>query len=166
MPEETNDSQPTFASEMLRPTRVTEISRLEISRLTIESGKSLVELFRESCRIVAETLKVARVGVWMKIENQSAFQCVVLNESSLQSPGESLGEGTVLQATDFPIYIQALNQRKIIPAEKAQHDPVTSELVEAFLRPMNIASTLDAPIVLAGVVSGVVCCGHIGAARE
>jgi len=159
--EEPQAIPPNLAAEM-QPTRPTEVARLQVAQLTIESGLSLTEVFQVSARITAETLNVARVGVWLMTDDLSALQCAVLYEM----PSQAFGQGALLQATDFPIYFEALRQRKIIPAEMAQLNPMTSELMESYLQPLGISSALDAPILLAGEVSGVVCCEHVGAARE
>ncbi|MCC6510202.1 MAG: GAF domain-containing protein, partial [Pirellulaceae bacterium] len=66
----------------------------------------------------------------------------------------------------FPEYFQHLKHRKILPAESAQSDPKTLELVEAYLKPLGITSLLDAPIFVGGEVIGVFCCEHVGPPRE
>ena len=153
---------PTIPAADMQPTRPTEVARLQVAQLTIESGLSLTEVFEQCSRIVSDTLHVARVGVWLMKDDMSALQCAVLYESTSQS----FEQGALLQAADFPNYFEALRQRKIIPAEMAQLNPMTSELVEPYLKPLGIASVLDAPILLAGEVSGVVCCEHVGTGRE
>lgn len=146
----------------MQPTRPTEAARLRAAQLTIESGLSLTQVFQECSRILSDTINVARVGVWLMTEDRSALHCAALYELATQS----LGQGIVLQAADFPVYFETLRSRKIIPAEMALHNPMTSELVECYLRPLNITSILDAPILIAGEVSGVLCCEHVGTARE
>ncbi len=152
---------PNIIAEM-QPTRPTEIARLQVAQLTIESGLSLTEVFQETSRITAETLNVARVGIWLMTDDQTSLQCTVLYERHLQS----FGHGVLLQATDFPIYFEALRNRKIIPAEMAHLNPMTSELVESYFRPLDISSALGAPVLLASNVTCVLCCEHVGAARE
>ena len=150
------------ATLAMQPTRPTEVARLRVAQLTVETGLSLTQVFQECSRIVAETLKVARVGVWLMTDSRASLRCATLYEIA----SKSFGQGVTLRAADFPIYFEALRQRKIIPAEMAQYDPMTSELVDSYLRPLGISSTLDAPILLAGEVSGVLCCEHVGDARE
>ncbi len=161
-PSETEKIAPSPATVAMQPTRPTEVARLQVAQLTLESGLSLTEIFQESSRITAETLNTARVGVWLMTDDQAALYCAVLYEMSEQS----FGHGIVLQATDFPIYFEALRHRKIIPAEMVEHNPMTGELVESYLRPLGIASLLDASIFVGGEVKGVVCCEHTGNVRE
>ncbi len=146
----------------MHPTRPTEAARLRAARLTIESGLSLTQVFEECSRILGETLNVARVGVWLMSDDREALRCAALYE--LQS--QTLGRGIVLQAADYPNFFAALRARKIIPAELALIDPMTNELVESYFQPLNIASTLDAPLLVAGEVAGVIFCEQVGAARE
>lgn len=162
MTEDSNGGVQDPASVPMKPTRASETARLQVAKLTIESGLSLLDIFRETCRIVSETLPAERVGVWLMFPSQEALQCAVLYESS----SRSYSEGTVLQSSDFPTFFAALKQRKIIPAEVAQHNPLTNELVESYLKPLNITSIVDAPILVAGEISGVFCCEHTGAVRE
>lgn len=144
------------------PTRATELVRLEIAKLTIESGVSLVDIVSSTCQRIAETLNIARVGVWTLVNQNTALKCIKLYETE----GKSWSEGALLQIADFPEYFAQLRNRKIVPAEAAQSDPKTSELVEPYLKPLGITSLLDAPIFAAGDVIGVLCCEHIGPPRE
>lgn len=144
------------------PTRATEAVRLELAKLTIEAGVSLLEIVRVACQKTAETLSVARVGIWTLVNGKSALRCVQLYESA----DKAWSEGTLLQIADFPEYFAQLCSRKIVPAEAALTDPKTSELVEPYLKPLGITSLLDAPIFVGGEVIGVLCCEHIGPNRE
>ncbi len=146
----------------MQPTRPTELARLRAAQLTIESGMSLTQVFEECNRILGETLDVARVSVWLMSDSRSALHCAALYETQTKT----LGRGIVLQAADYPNFFEALRSRKIIPAEMDSLDPMTNELVESYLKPLNIASTLDAPLLIAGEVSGVICCEQVGTARE
>ena len=110
MSEDSNSGVQDSASIPLKPTRTSEAARLQVAQLTIESGLTLLDIFREACRIASETLTVERVGVWLMLPGQEALQCAVLYERSSQS----FSEGTVLQSSDFPTYFAALKQRKII----------------------------------------------------
>ncbi len=143
-------------------TRATEIARLELVKLSVESGVSLDAIIRRACELVAEVLQVARVGVWMYIDMRQTLRCVQLYEREKQT----WSSGIVLQVADFPDYFATLENRKIVPAENATTDPKTLQLSEAYLIPLGITSMLDAPIYIAGEVFGVFCSEHIGKARE
>ncbi len=123
---------------------------------------SLVDIVRSACQRTAETLNIARVGVWTLVNQKSTLKCVKLYEAHDQS----WSEGALLQIADFPEYFAQLCNRKIVPAEAALTDPKTSELVEPYLKPLGITSLLDAPIFVGGEVIGVLCCEHVGTPRE
>lgn len=144
------------------PTRVSELVRLEIARMSIEAGDKLEEIIRRSCELSAKTLRVSRVGVWLFDESKSSLKCSCLFESDRAN----WSEGALIHVADFPNYFESLNNRKIVPAECAQTDPKTSELVESYLVPLGITSILDAPIFLGGEVIGVLCNEHTGPPRE
>lgn len=93
---------------------------------------------------------------------RTSKHCGALWEASL---GDFV-EGATLQLNDVPKYYAALQHRKMLPSEHALSDPFTSELVESYLKPLGITSLLDAPILVAGRVAGVVCHEHIGIPRE
>lgn len=130
--------------------------------MTIESGVTLPDVFQEVCKLASDTLQVSRVGVWLLINDEQSLQCTALWEADA---GE-FSEGATLQVSDSPKYFEALKNRKVLPAETAQFDPTTTELLESYLRPLSIASLLDAPIIVAGKVVGVICHEHLHEPRE
>ena len=144
------------------PTRASEVVRLELAKLSIEAGVSLMDIVRSACQRTAETLGIARVGVWTLVNHKTTLRCARLYEL----PTNAWSEGTLLQIADFPEYFSQLCNRKIVPAEAAMTDPKTSELVEPYLKPLGISSLLDAPIFVGGEVIGVLCCEHVGPERE
>ncbi len=143
-------------------TRQTENVRLELAKMSIESGVTFDEIMRRACLLCAQTLQIARVGIWMLVDQGKTLKCVHLYESH----SCSWSSGTVLQVSDFPGYFSYLSERKVIPSETAQSDPKIVELVELYLKPLGITSTLDAPIFVRGEVTGVLSHEHIGPPRE
>jgi two-component system cell cycle sensor histidine kinase/response regulator CckA len=145
------------------PRRVFEEARLELARLSVEGHEaSLRDVARRVTELAAHTLSVERVGIWVLNDDRTALRCYDLFE---RSKGEH-SEGAVLCIQDFPIYFQALETRREIPADLAPTDPLTQELGEAYLAPLGIVSMLDAPIYHDGRVKGVVCHEQIGTPRR
>jgi two-component system cell cycle sensor histidine kinase/response regulator CckA len=142
------------------PRRPTEAARLEIARLP--TATPLVEVFERATRLAAHTLQVARVGVWLFVDDRTALRCACLYE---RSTGEH-SSGAVLRVADFPAYFAALAIRKAIPAEVAASDTRTAELDAGYLRPLGISSMLDAGIFAGDDLAGVVCLEHVGQPRE
>lgn len=110
----------------------------------------------------AETLAVARVGVWLYNSNRDGIVCIDLYESN---SGQH-SEGTQLKAVDFPAYFNALEMDRPIVADNAHTDPATQEFGASYLTPLGINSILNAPIRSGGTIVGIVCCEHIASPRQ
>jgi signal transduction histidine kinase len=136
-------------------------ARLAMARLS-PSRIELEEILRRICQISSDALAVERVGIWLFVGERTALSCVTLFERAR----DQYSGGATLQVADFPSYFEALESRRTIPAESAGHDPRTTELQETYLVPLGIEALLDAPILLDGVVVGVVCHEHVGGPRE
>jgi len=141
--------------------RAYELARLRMARMRVAGGDSLAEFFAQITKVAADTLSVDRVGVWLYVEERRGLRCFHLYERAK----DQHSEGVVLRAADFPTYFSALEERRDIPADRAESDPLTSELREAYLEPLGIVSMLDAPVFRDAQVIGVVCHEH-RAARD
>ena len=154
--------KPSGRSQRIEPTRSKDAARLALTRLTPGDGVTLAEVFARACELGAESLGVSRAAVWLMIEDGRVLRCVDLYERDTREHSN----GTVMRLDDFPHYFAALGRRKTLPAESALEDARTSELVALYLEPLGITSRLDAPILVAGELAGVVCFEHQGAPRE
>ncbi|MEJ0008897.1 MAG: ATP-binding protein [Steroidobacteraceae bacterium] len=110
----------------------------------------------------ARALGVARVGIWMFDEQRQSL----IAADRFSSVDYSHLEGSVLSLADCPRYRAALTGDQLVVAPDALSDPVTSELADSYLRPLGIASMLDAPIVRGGRTIGVICHEHVGGTRS
>ncbi|MCA9522809.1 MAG: response regulator [Myxococcales bacterium] len=110
----------------------------------------------------AETLSIARVGIWLYENDRQQIRCVDLYESDVARHSS----GMVLLAADFPQYFAALEANRTIVAHKARSDPRTAEFTTSYLVPQGITSMLDATIRLGGETIGVVCHEHVGPERR
>jgi signal transduction histidine kinase len=144
------------------PLRTTESARLALNRLVDDPSLSLLHVFQRICEIAADTLEVERVSVWLVSEDRQQLRCVTLFERSRR---EHSG-GQCLNVADFPIYLTAIRERRVLPCELVQSDPRAIELRDMYLVPLGITSMLDAPIHLGEEVIGVVCHEHVGPPRE
>lgn len=140
------------------PRHLYEIARLRLARMQLHGGASLGEVLAQATELAANTLDVARVGVWLFVDERRALRCFHLYER----PAGAHSEGAILHAADFPSYFRALAERRHIAAEHARSDPMTRELAPAYLEPLGIVSMLDAPLYREGHVFGVVCHEHAG----
>lgn len=117
---------------------------------------------QRATEILAQNLGVARASIWFRSEDRSALSCIDLFEAPLQKHSA----GMVLSSSDYPRYFAALESGRAIDAHDARTDPRTSEYTPEYLVPLGITSMLDAGIRVAGRNFGVVCCEHVGVARE
>lgn len=117
---------------------------------------------KEFTETTAKTLAVARTSIWLFNSNYGGLACVDLYEDR---SGEH-SEARDLKAVDFPAYFDALKLDFPIVANDARTHLATSELSVAYLTALGIKSKLDIPIRNAGKVVGVVCCEHVGEARQ
>jgi PAS domain S-box-containing protein len=122
----------------------------------------LLEAFRRITEVNAATLGVARVSIWRFNADRNAIHCADLYE---QEAGRH-SAGTELAAADYPSYFRALEQKDVVAADDAHHDPNTREFSETYLQPLGISSMLDAPIHLGNRLEGVLCCEHVGPPRQ
>ena len=123
------------------------------------------QLTRQMGRVVtvaAHSMGVSRAGIWCLQPGLQVLDCMCQFDSryGLVEPGPSLNAG------EYPAYFAALANNRALPVSDAMHDPMTVELAETYLKPMGIASLLDAPIWLDGEVVGVVCHEHAGVPRD
>lgn len=119
------------------------------------------DAFRRVTEVAAETLGVARVGVWLYDAERARMRCEDLYESAA---GEH-ASGAQVSRAEFPVYFAALEENRAIVASDARADPTTRELTDAYLVPYGVTSMLDAPILIDGRVGGVVCHEHVGEPR-
>ena len=110
----------------------------------------------------ARALGVARVGIWMFSEDGQSL----IAADRFSTLDHLHLEGSELSLADCPRYKAALNGDQLIVAPDAMNDPLTSELADSYLRPLGIASMLDAPIVRGGRTIGVICHEHLGEMRS
>lgn len=138
-----------------------EPARLQMARLH-GRGVTLLQVWEDLAELVTNALDIDRIGVWVFIDEGRAIRCRYL----FQRSNHQTYQGAVLRAQDFPGYFHALEGRRTIAATYASSSELTSELREAYLEPLGITSTLDAPIYVDGQLAGVVCHEHTGLPRE
>ncbi|MFA5088697.1 MAG: PAS domain S-box protein, partial [Candidatus Omnitrophota bacterium] len=118
-------------------------------------------LFHQLTKILAETLNIERVSIWLFDERDTKLCCHDLFELNKNSHSE----GTELPVTSFPAYFQALREVRVIDADDAHTDPRTKEFSSVYLTPLGISSMLDVPISRGDQLRGVICQEHVGLKR-
>lgn len=100
-----------------------------------------------------ETLNADRCSIWLFNKSKSSITCVELYVKS-----ELLWYQDIkLYKKDYKPYFDYIEDNPIIIADDAETHPATECFTETYLRPLNIKSMLDVPIIFKGNVMGVVC---------
>lgn len=100
-----------------------------------------------------ETLNADRCSIWLYNKSKSSISCVELYVKS-----ELLWYQDIkLYKKDYKPYFDYIEGNPIIVADNAETHPATECFTESYLRPLNIKSMLDVPIIFKGNVMGVVC---------
>lgn len=114
-----------------------------------------------SARIITEiaskVTNVERVSIWLFNESKNEIKCLDLYELSKKKHSD----GMVIEVKDYPNYFKSLEAGECIDAANAQTDPRTIEFTNSYLKQLNIASMLDAPIFIEGQIIGVICLDHL-----
>lgn len=125
-------------------------------------GNDLPDVYRLLTQNAAKALNIARIGIWLFSDDDKQLIC-----ANLYDARDTLHHSAMqLVCADYPAYVSAISSDQLVVVNDAQRDAVTAELVENYLKPLNIVSMLDAPIVRDGRTIGVLCHEHIGALRQ
>ncbi len=143
------------------PAAAYEAALQNLARLPVDEQRSLERMFQQATRLIASTLGVERVGIWLFDETRAQLRCAC----QYARAGDAYRSGDVLARRDYPTYFAALDDYRAIVADDARTHPATSELTASYLVPNGITSMLDASLVRHDVVVGVVCHEHVGPMR-
>lgn len=136
-------------------------ARLSLLRLGLRHNEELQRSLAAAARICAESMAVARVGIWV-FEGERALRNVA-RHTEVIPPEEA---GGLFDLSACPVYEATIRSRRVVAVGDAQDDPKTSEMRDTYLIPLGISSMLDAPIYVDGDILGVICCEHVGARRS
>ena len=132
---------------------------LELAKM---SFSDLDSSFQRTTEIDARTLGVDRVSIWFFNPEHTEITC-----HDLYSRRDGVHDkGMVLKASECPHYFKALEESRVIAADRALSDPRTCEFVDFYLKPRNIVSMMDVPIRRQGEVIGILCHEHTGRERK
>ncbi len=135
-----------------------------IVRLASHPAVSSGDLTAAAAAVVeasARALRVERASIWLGSSEEGGISCLDLFELSK----ERHSGGLVFEAAKYPVFFQAIQSDRAVNAHDACADPRTAELCDGYLRPLDVASLLGAPIRAPGRMQGIVCFEHVGPAR-
>jgi PAS domain S-box-containing protein len=132
---------------------------LELTRLP---QSDLESMLRRVLEADADTLEVERVSYWSFTPDRRAIVCSLLYRRSERS----FEKGLRLEAKDYPRYFAALEESRVVAAQRTFIDPRTSEFTVGYLEPNGITSMMDVPVRIHGMLAGVLCHEHVGPVRD
>jgi PAS domain S-box-containing protein len=132
---------------------------LSLVRGTFETREAICQRVTQ---LVADTLEVERVSIWMLNPENTHLTCLDIYERSKGTHEH----GAKLSIEQYPRYFSALSENLTIAAHDARTDPRTSEFAVGYLDVLGITSMMDSPIFEQGQTIGVLCHEHIGQARD
>jgi PAS domain S-box-containing protein len=139
-----------------------EASLTKLTKSYVSAPDDFADVAREMTEVVANTLSVALVAVWLHDENGTVTRC----EDLFKWPEGTHGQGLSLRQEACPVYFKALAGAEVLAVTNARSDPRTSELLEPLLLPYGIASVMCVPIRSRGATVGVLSCKHVGNPRR
>ncbi|MDC0834572.1 hypothetical protein AY599_11000 [Leptolyngbya valderiana BDU 20041] len=104
----------------------------------------------------ARTSQVARVSLWQYEDDRTRLACL----EAYDRDRDDHSSGTVLAASRYPDYFQALETERYLAVSDAIGDPRTQRLAETYFIPNAIAAVLGAPVRLGGKTIGLVMLEH------
>lgn len=128
-------------------------ANLYLTQSNIIRTGNLQEALNAIAKVASETLKVSRVNIWQFDENYTQITCLAHYDAEQK---ENI-IGSVIKASDYPIYFQHLSQADLTIASDARNDDFTKEFKESYLEPADIYSLLDIPIKIEGKMQGIIC---------
>ncbi|WP_333607100.1 ATP-binding protein [Arsukibacterium sp.] len=143
----------------------TERQRSALAQLVLDDAvaKGDEQAFSRSLtQITANAIQCQRVSVWLLSAAGNEMRCIALYQEQLLP----LQDYVRLKRDDYPDYFAAITQHGWICANDALTNSATREFADHYLKPQGIGAMLDAGILIAGEVAGVVCLEHVGAVRE
>jgi two-component system NtrC family sensor kinase len=132
-----------------------------VSRSPVIDTGDLQAAARLILNAARDGLNVQRSSIWLLDHDHQYIRCTMM----LEETGEAQQQPT-LSREQHPAYFTALDQERAIIVNHTDHDANTREILENYLKPLDIQSLLDAPIRHYGKMIGVLSCEHRHSVRE
>lgn len=127
----------------------------------IRSGK-LEDAINEILESSSRAMQITRVNAWIYNKEKTEIQCV----GNFDARANKLIPQGALPCIAMPVYFSLFENDKIIISNDALNDTRVSELLELYLKPLDIYSLMDVPIRIEGEIIGVICFENVGVIRE
>ncbi|WP_408098858.1 PAS domain-containing protein [Peredibacter sp. HCB2-198] len=113
------------------------------------------------CKKISEVMDVQRIGIWFyTIDKEAMYEEMTFVVGGIPT------QGSILKRSELPIYFEHLRAERVVISNDTFVDEATSEMVDTYMRPLNVRALMDAPIFSDGEMIGILCCEYIGKPRE
>lgn len=113
------------------------------------------------CQKISEVMDIHRVGVWFyTVDKESMYEEMTFTVNG------TISQGSILKKSQLPLYFEHLKNERVVVCNDTLNDQAISELLENYLRPLNVLALLDAPIFSDGEMIGIICCEVINKKRK
>ena len=106
---------------------------------------------RSLTKIVADSININRSSIWLFSEDGEKLICEELYDGKFID----FNENNHISKSDYPDYFHALQTNVVIIADDAATHPKTKIFADTHIKPLNIKSVIDIPIVFRNEVIGV-----------
>ncbi|SMN14636.1 Putative two-component sensor histidine kinase [uncultured Candidatus Thioglobus sp.] len=124
-------------------------SRATLSKM--DFNKPLLEVLKQLSKNSSITLNVGRASIWRYSDNKEELHCLDLYEQKVNIHTQK----GFLSVESCPEYFREMD--RILSIDNARTDNRTHEFLEDYLKPLNIHSMLNLPILVNNEVYGVIC---------
>lgn len=118
--------------------------------------------FKAICEAAVETVRVSRVGIWLREETTADLRAANLFDFTTKS--HTAGE--VLSLSGAPHYTRALDEERVVAVRDVRNDPRTAEISATHFGRTGIISLLDAPVRISEKLVAVIRHEHAGNPRD
>lgn len=129
-----------------------------VSKIHVLKREDIDNLMIEMAKRIVASLHIERLSVWLFNPEHTAI--ISMGEYDLRS--HTFKKESTLHAKDFPVYLKALTENKILLAPNVYTSPLTKEFTEQYLKPNDIISLMDIPLRIGGELVGVMCYEQTG----
>ncbi|MFA9459803.1 putative bifunctional diguanylate cyclase/phosphodiesterase [Thiohalorhabdus sp. Cl-TMA] len=129
----------------------------EAEELIANEGWGLVHIAEHAAR----ALSLERITIWWFSPDHQFLRCA---ENFHRTEGRHTA-GEVLNVAETPLYLDALRASRVLVVENPGSHPHISELRDTYIARHGITALLNAPILIEGRMTGVVCFEHTGEPR-
>jgi PAS domain S-box-containing protein len=138
------------------------LASFEVAKLQMQTDIPHIARIQKLTELACAALDVSRASVWLYSKDKTSIKCFDLFDTQNNQHFADVE----LFAKDYPVYFDAISENRIIVASDAYSSQETKEFAKDYLVENNIASMLDAPIILNGEIAGVLCHENRYSTRE